>query len=357
MVYKGTVDTKTEQPLLVQIGDTYLANEAGIIWGISCSVGDLLIATAKTGKEEDANGYLISEDVEWTHVVSGKDADTTYSYEAKAGSNAGEVNLVLTNNVTSDTDIITLSKKNEISLSIDNGKIIIDHSTSGVTAGAYGEGKSAAKAFGDKISIPKVTVNANGHVTAAENVTVTLPSTDNSKYALEVGTSAKKITLKEGNGGAEPDNGANEKGSITFANGKTIKASVTANGNDATVTIDHENVTRTNPSTVNTPLAHKGDFTVVTGVTSNEQGHITGVTTTKYTLPEDVDTTYELSGSETKLTNGVTISTKLFTAGDSVDAAGDHVYDLVSDTLSFNTTAATAETNAKVQINLEWGTF
>ena len=60
---------------------------------------------------------------------------------------------------------------------------------------------------------------------------------------------------------------------------------------DDTITVDHANVTRTDPTPITeTSLtygtADTGKFTVLTSVLTSQQGHVTAVGSTKFTLPE-----------------------------------------------------------------------
>lgn len=64
---------------------------------------------------------------------------------------------------------------------------------------------------------------------------------------------------------------------------------LTGGGSVGEVEISHATITRKDDNTVESDLAHEGEFTVVTGVVSSTTGHITNVKTTKFTLPEDHD--------------------------------------------------------------------
>ena len=80
-------------------------------------------------------------------------------------------------------------------------------SNSGVTAGSYGQAESASPGHGKTFSVPYITVDAKGRVTAASTKTITLPTDNNTTYtneslgngygtcATEEGTTAKVVTL------------------------------------------------------------------------------------------------------------------------------------------------------------------
>jgi hypothetical protein len=61
---------------------------------------------------------------------------------------------------------------------------------------------------------------------------------------------------------------------------------VTVNsGESHRLEVSHSNVTHTDTTSANTTLAHSGQFSVVSGVDVNAQGHVTQVITKPYTLP------------------------------------------------------------------------
>ena len=80
-------------------------------------------------------------------------------------------------------------------------------SNSGVTAGSYGQAENASPNHKGTFSVPYITVDAKGRVTAASTKTITLPADNNSTYsneslgngygtcATEEATAAKVVTL------------------------------------------------------------------------------------------------------------------------------------------------------------------
>jgi hypothetical protein len=78
MVYKGTIDKELNLPTdNVKIGYTYKASkDFNMTDGRQISKGDLLIAN---GTEEINNGEaFITGTINWDHIESGADTDTTY---------------------------------------------------------------------------------------------------------------------------------------------------------------------------------------------------------------------------------------------------------------------------------------
>lgn len=99
MTYRGTIGTSGTTFTMdasfnvlqggtatdIHIGDMFLVQGGSLTYatGKTAGIGDLLIAAAASGKTE-TNGVLAIDDVEWTYVPSGDDAqiDTTYIFKA-----------------------------------------------------------------------------------------------------------------------------------------------------------------------------------------------------------------------------------------------------------------------------------
>ena len=65
---------------------------------------------------------------------------------------------------------------------------------SGVTAGSYGPSAAASPAHGGTFSVPYVTVDAKGRVTAASTITITLPSDNNTDTLMTQNVSTTNAT-------------------------------------------------------------------------------------------------------------------------------------------------------------------
>lgn len=122
-----------------------------------------------------------------------------------------------------------------------------------------------------------------------------IPSGDDtdSQYAFVTSPDADQVFLRNTTTGADV-------GSLMIKEGTAINVVTTASDADkrnAVIEISHEDVTSTNNSSdpATADLEHEGTFTVVDGVTVNAQGHVTNVNYKTYTMPEDHDTTYDVS--------------------------------------------------------------
>lgn len=140
LTYKGELTTTiwgniTTTADTVKIGDTYIvagelelntsnlsvSSAAGITNNkLQCHAGDMLIATAASGKNEGANGYLAPADIHWVHVASGYykeheavlsvDSDATIQLTSLGGtSTAGDLGEV---QIASASSNVTVSVSN-----------------------------------------------------------------------------------------------------------------------------------------------------------------------------------------------------------------------------------------------------
>ena len=140
----------------------------------------------------------------------------------------------------------------------------------------------------------------------------------------------------------------NQVGSIKFVKGTALDISSTATpGENLTVTIKHDDVTQTIDNKTDTvQLGNGASFTVVNKVTSNAQGHVTGIASTPTKLP-----TYGTGNDVVAVTNNTATITHFITANGSSIGSGTGT--ITSDTLTL-----TKGTNANaLNVELTWGTF
>ena len=146
---------------------------------------------------------------------------------------------------------------------------------------------SDSPAFGGTFqAVTSVTTNTTGHLEAINVSTVTLPTPVNYSWAITADTGTSQTVLN-GN-------------TVDIAGGTYISTVV---GATDTVTVNHDETTRTDTTSSDTP-GYGGTFTVVDSVTTNVTGHLEAINVKTVTMPsaDDTNTTYDLSGYGT--TNG-----------------------------------------------------
>jgi hypothetical protein len=221
-----------------------------------------------------------------------------------------------------------------------------------VVAGTASEGGVTRNlAFGDSFSVPSVTYDAQGHVTAKGSVTLTLPTVNivdtNTTYNIsaEATTGGANFNLNAGGSGSGTD-------TIKLSSGSNVTvAYVDAN----TISISSVNTTYTAGSgltLVGTQFSHADTSSVanlsatartyVTGLTFDTFGHVTAVSTATETVV-DTNTTYVLSaetsasGAGIKLTGSNALSdTVTLVAGTNVSITRN---DSATITISANDTS------------------
>lgn len=343
MTYRGTVGTTSNETVAgslaalpiegVKIGDTYMVVGAdGVVYKGSdkAGAGDLLIAT---GVEE--NG-VITSGLAWTYVPSANEIDTTYDLLV-------EGNSIVLKDSDNNEDIVLLEGDSHIATAqnTDASGIVISHKDVARNDGDKGAISPAAKASFDVVQ--EVTSDAKGHITAVKTTTVTLPEDKDTTYSLDLDAGNKRFALK--------DSGNNEKGAVKVDGDGVVEVAAAVEAGVLGYSLSHANVARNDGDVKTQGLINeenKNKFAVVTGVTSNEQGHITAVEKTEFTLPAEV--TYTLSGAVVNAVEGGVSITDTLTNSNNV-ACGTSVYNLKSESLKV------ANTNNNVTVELEWGTF
>ena len=107
---------------------------------------------------------------------------------------------------------------------------VYTHPSSGVSAASYGPAANATPSYGATFSVPYVTVNAQGHITAAVTRTVKIPAaptsvTGNAGTATKLAT-ARKITFTGGAAGSVSFDGSTDVScELTVAGGSDVYSS------------------------------------------------------------------------------------------------------------------------------------
>lgn len=330
MTYKGTVGTGGTVATLptsgVKIGDTYMVSVAGTYATIACKVGDLLIATGT-----ETNGVIADGKAAWTYVPSGDDTDTQYTLKVSGQT----ISLVPSTNTSTNSGTMTIAGGTGLTATGSGSTITIKHNTVGRSDGTA----TAVSGYGASFTaVTGVTTSTQGHVTGITTTKVTMPSAQAVNHTLGV-VAGHKIRL------TNPSSGTSD---VNLANDAYI--TLTDDVENKKITIGHKNYgTLATPTPATASLSHGGDFTVVTGVARDNAGHITGYSTTKYTMPGDNNTQYKLSGTATAASNVATVTTTLRTTANA--GAGTSTFKLSSSSMKI----AAASNN--VSIDLEWGSF
>jgi hypothetical protein len=171
------------------------------------------------------------------------------------------------NQTISDGNTLTIAGGTELaSVGSDTDTITINHSD--VTR-TNTTGTALTPAYGGNFDVVTgVTSNARGHVTGVETTNITIPDAYD---FIVAGDSGDNQTISDGD-------------TLTIAGGTELESEGSATD---TITINHSDVTRTNTTGTALTPDFGANFDVITGVTSNARGHITEVTTTNITIPEN----------------------------------------------------------------------
>lgn len=164
MVFKGSLGTGgtiTALPVngSATIGDTYKVITAGTYASKSAKVGDTFICLTKTSSANT-----------WELIPSGDEPSGTVTSVKLANATNGGLTISGTNPVTT------------------SGTINVGH-TNIITAGTAKGDDSKTLTFGGTFTIPSVTYDVNGHITAKGTTTMTMPANPNSDTKVTVSSS------------------------------------------------------------------------------------------------------------------------------------------------------------------------
>lgn len=356
MTYKGTVGTNGTVSALptsqVQLGDTYMVKTEGVGPESGSKPGDLYIAVGT----EDSSGYITSSTLSWEHVAAGADKDTTYTFSVASD---GTISYVTSTDQNTNVTLAKVTADRDLTSDVSGSTITIKHATGLVTPGTKGDNSSATSpiAYGGSFVVPKVTVNAQGHVTGLTDETITLPASIDSKYALSTdangstANSAKVVLTASGSSSGTTN-------AIVSSDGV-----VTVSGSSSGISIGHANQfsgtagafgPAADVSKSNTDAS--ASF-IVPQITVDAQGHVTAVSERSISLA-DKDTTYAWTAANittAAATNGVSGTISLTpTVGGTAASAITTSFSAVSAGQSVKITPAA---NGAINFEIEWGTF
>ena len=189
--------------------------------------------------------------------------------------------------------------------------IAVTLANSGVTLGSYGPSANVSPAHGGTFSVPYITVDAKGRVTAASTKTITLPT-----YSVMGAASASAA----GTSGLVPAPAAGKNTAFLRGDGTWVVPTNTTYSAGTGLTLSGTTFNHSNSITAGTAqgdasktLSFGGTFTIPT-ITYDAQGHITGKGTTTMTMPAAPTSVSGNAGSATKLATARSIGLSGVTA-------------------------------------------
>lgn len=243
MLFKGTIGTSgtvTALPAKHNVGDTYKVITAGTYAGQKCEVGDMIICITDGSTADNAHWTVVQNNIDVMTGASATVAGAAGMVPAPAIANKDQ--FLRGDGTWATPANTTYSAGTGLSLS----GTTFNHSNSVTAATNVGSNTAGAVAFGGSIVIPKISYDAQGHITASGTTTVTLPANPN--------TDTKVTSV--GNHYTPAENA-----------GSALNASTTADASDLS------------DSAVD----------VITGLKRDAAGHVTGIVSTKL---EATNTTY-----------------------------------------------------------------
>lgn len=219
---------------------------------------------------------------------------------------------------------------------------------------------------------------AAGTITKAELVGTINPATltwDFVESTNDTDTTYKLYTAAEGVGFKLRDSSGGNKGQIKYAGAGGLTVSQSLQGGvdisenkpaENVITITHNTVkrtdTETNPDKIKlssqTPATHLNDtitIPVITGIKTNDQGHVTGVNTVNYELNDTATVITKMTSAASKNADGsIALSTK-------VTATSSSGKDMVQNGTATATIKSSSLTlgasGSSVSIDMTWGEF
>lgn len=219
---------------------------------------------------------------------------------------------------------------------------------------------------------------AAGTITKAELVGTINPATltwDFVESTNDTDTTYKLYTAAEGVGFKLRDSSGGNKGQIKYAGAGGLTVSQSLQGGvdisenkpaENVITITHDTVkrtdTKTNPDKIKlssqTPATHLNDtitIPVITGIKTNDQGHVTGVNTVNYELNDTATVITGMTSAASKNADGsIALSTKVTatsSSGKSMVQNGTATATIKSSSLTLGASGSS------VSIDMTWGEF
>ena len=344
MTYKGVVasDTFATTVAGAQKGDTYKANGEIVIGSQTAKTGDLIIY-----KGEDLADGSAPENTDFDVISSGDEIDSQFEL-------SGTNNTIALTNTTKDNTpagSVSVSGTDGILAQVSNNTLSIKHTnTIEGGAGSVGESSNVSPAAGNSFKIPRISYDAQGHITSASNVMVTLPADKDTTYSL--GTTGTTVGDDQYDAYINLTPVAGSGAAVTSAKFKA-GANIAITGSETGITVAHSGPGNATSDVIGnntkTALDYKDTFKVPK-ITKDANGHIVSFEDIELTLPKAVAIpTIRYAGTTTKPTdeNRVTMSSSL-----TVDTA-TYTY---SPSIGSSTLKISTNDNA-ITMDLEWGSF
>lgn len=182
-------------------------------------------------KVELAGGGSVSVSTDSSNKITISGVDTTYSLNTTTNTTGAKANLQNKDGVTEGSfavEVDDIALKVESNTVGKNGSIKLAHAKSLSSAASYTPSNATTDASGNvTLSMPTVSVNEYGHVTAVGTQNVTLPRDKDTKVSAVSADNSGKITVK-----IKDDNTTAE---TSVVSGQVLYNKITVNGAEKTV--------------------------------------------------------------------------------------------------------------------------
>lgn len=182
-------------------------------------------------KVELAGGGSVSVSTDSSNKITISGVDTTYSLNTTTNTTGAKANLQNKDGVTKGSfavEVDDIALKVESNTAGENGSIKLAHAKSLSSAASYTPKDATTDASGNvTLSMPTVSVNEYGHVTAISTQNVTLPRDKDTKVSSVSADDGGKITVK-----IKDENTTVE---TSVASGQVLYNKITVNGAEKTV--------------------------------------------------------------------------------------------------------------------------
>lgn len=220
--------------------------------------------------------------------------DTTYTF-------AGADNKITMSSSDGTDSPITVASGAKITATVADNTLTIAHA--GLAAPTKTIEEKGSLEEGGSITVVTGITSTDGHITGYSEKTYSVPDYADTKYAMAVSQSenSAKVDLVAQDGSGDID-------TVMVAPGTDMV--VTADADAKSVQVAHKVYSNSITPTKGEAKApgFKGTITALTGATISN-GHLTGLQTTDFTLPEDID--YSVAGVETTVDDAGGISVKV----------------------------------------------